>query len=589
VKGIPAVHSENVAGKLRLLEKKCRNDVQPRRMDTRQHDISAPHSSGPAKHQEIINDILKISLEPYQLKEQLEHILDYITALEEFSFSRQAAIFLVDQKAERLVLTAARGFIDEQAMICQTVHFGLCHCGQTARQGSIGFFATPPPLAASGPGIHQSGGHYCVPIIKDGAPSGVMVIYVSNNHPQHPSTGQLLESIANILATVIENQRMDQQLINLVNDLRISIINLREEKKFSDSIIQGLNQALLVTDLKGNIIRSNPVAQSILSSFSTSLDGRPLPDILGEEVARELLDSTRSQPSKSENEITISTPAGEQKIISFSTVPREDAKGKRVGFIISFSDISELKYVRREMEKMNRLSTVAEIASAVAHEVRNPLAGIKIMAQSIEENADGNEEQLECSRRIIRQVDRLNELLSEFFSYARPVIPNKRPTSLAEILSETVPLINNKLMKHRIKLTQILARDLPNIIVDPNQLQQVFLNLILNAIDAIREEGKIEIAARTLQKNRIPSYRKIHPGLQADRRYVIVTFTDNGAGMPSQILDKIFEPFFTTKNTGTGLGLSIVYRTLKENDAIIAVDSLEGKLTTFTMFFQAEE
>ena len=575
--------------KVTLFHPGCRNDVQSRRMDSRQYDISSPPPPGPAKHQEIINDILKISLEPYQLKDQLEHILDYIISLNEFAFGRQAAIFLVDRKAERLVLTAARGFSQEQELICRTVRFGLCHCGQTARKSAMGFFATPPPLQTSGCNGRPSGNHYCIPIIRDGDTSGLMVIYANPHHAQSPSTEQLLESIANILATVIENQRMDQQLINLVNDLRISIINLREEKKFSESIIQGLNQGLLVTDLSGNIIKSNAVAQSILNPFSASLEGRPLPEILGNEAAKDLLDSRKSLVSKTENEITIITPAGEQKIIRFSTVPREDAKGKRVGFIISFSDISELKYVRREMEKMNRLSTVAEIASAVAHEVRNPLAGIKIMAQSIEENAEGNEERLECSRRIIRQVDRLNELLTEFFSYARPVIPNKRPTSLADILSETIPLINNKLMKRRITLTQVLAMDLPDIIVDPNQLQQVFLNLILNAIDAIKEEGKIEIAGRTVQKNKIPSYRKLHPGLQSDCRYVIVTFTDNGAGMPGEILDKVFEPFFTTKNTGTGLGLSIVYRTLKENDAIITVDSIEGKMTTFTMFFQAVE
>jgi len=439
----------------------------------------------------------------------------------------------------------------------------------------------------AGSTFQSAGGHYCVPIIKDGTPSGVMVIYGNHHHSHTPATAQLLESIANILATVIENQRMDQQLINLVNDLRISIINLREEKKFSDSIIQGLHHGLLVTDLQGHIIKSNAVAQSILNPFAATLDCGCWLTFSAGKGAEILMTDTAG--IETENEITLITPTGEQKIISFSTVPREDAKGSKVGYIISLSDISELKYVRKEMEKMNRLSTVAEIASAVAHEVRNPLAGIKIMAQSIEENAEGNEDQLECSRRIIHQVNRLNELLSEFFSYARPVIPNKCPTSLAAILSETIPLINNKLMKRQIKLIQLLSKDLPNIIVDPNQLQQVFLNLILNAIDAIREQGKIEIAAKVVPKNKVYVHRKFHPSLQTDRRYVMVTFSDNGMGMPAATLEKIFEPFFTTKTTGTGLGLSIVYRTLKENDAIITVDSIEGRMTTFTMFFQVEE
>jgi len=539
-------------------------------------------------HQEIINDILKISLEPYQLKDQLEHFLDYLIALQGFDFSHQAAIFLVEQDSELLLLKAARGFSENQTIACSAVRFGLCHCGQAAQKGKIQFFAKAPALLASGFVPTQPFGHYCAPIVRDEDAIGAMVIYVTEHHQTSHETEQLLEAIANILATVIENQRMDQQLINLVNDLRNSIINLREEKKFSESIIQGLNHGLLVTDLHGHILKSNAIAQSILTPFSTILDDQMLPDIIGKDAAGQMLESRNIPAARTEKEMLLTTTTGEQKIISFSAVPREDARGSQVGLIISLSDISELKYVRKEMEKMNRLSTVAEIASAVAHEVRNPLAGIKIMAQSIEENAEDNEEQLECSRRIIRQVDRLNELLSEFFSYARPVVPNKRPTSLAAILSETLPLIHNKLMQRHIELIDDYNNKLPAIIVDPNQLQQVFLNLMLNAIDAIREQGQIEISAKVLARNKYPMYKKKFPGLLLDRQYIVVHFSDNGTGMSAETVEKIFEPFFTTKSSGTGLGLSIVYRTLRENDAAIVVESSEGRGTTFIMFFLTE-
>ncbi|RPH40611.1 MAG: GAF domain-containing sensor histidine kinase [Desulfobulbaceae bacterium] len=554
--------------------------------DTRQEEKPMSDRVPEKHHQEIINDILKISLEPYQLKDQLEHFLDYLITLRGFDFSQQAAIFLVEQDTDVLYIKAARGFSVDQASACNTVQFGVCHCGQVCTSGKIRFFAQAPDLLLAGTDL--PGGHYCVPIIRDEEAIGVMVIYVADGHRTSHDTEQLLEAIANILATVIENQRMDQQLINLVNDLRISIINLREEKKFSESIIQGLNHGLLVTDLHGHILKSNAIAQAILSPFSSVLDDRMLSDIIGNSSAEHMLENRNLPAARTEKELVLTTATGEQKIFSFSAVPREDARGGRVGLIISLSDISELKYVRKEMEKMNRLSTVAEIASAVAHEVRNPLAGIKIMAQSIEENAEDNEEQLECSRRIIRQVDRLNELLSEFFSYARPVVPNKRPVSLAAILSETLPLIQNKLMNRHIELVVNSSKDLPAIVVDPNQLQQVFLNLILNAIDAIREQGRIEISSKLLPKNGFAAYKKKFPGLRNDRQYIVVHFSDNGAGMSAETVDKIFEPFFTTKSTGTGLGLSIVYRTLRENDAAIVVESTEGKGTTFLMFFLTE-
>jgi len=210
------------------------------------------------------------------------------------------------------------------------------------------------------------------------------------------------------------------------------------------------------------------------------------------------------------------------------------------------------------------------------------------MAQSIEEEARDNSEQQECARRITRQVDRLNILLSDFFSYARPAEPIKRPTSLQAIIDETKPLINNRLTKNHITLHEEINGDLPKIIADPHQLQQVFLNLFLNAIDAIKERGRIDIRAFLPGKNRLRQYRKNYPALLENCPYVVVHFTDNGTGMSPATAEQVFEPFFTTKTSGAGLGLSIVYRTLKENDAAIVLESAEGKGTTFTIFLKAE-
>jgi signal transduction histidine kinase len=210
------------------------------------------------------------------------------------------------------------------------------------------------------------------------------------------------------------------------------------------------------------------------------------------------------------------------------------------------------------------------------------------MAQSIEEEARDNSEQQECARRITRQVDRLNILLSDFFSYARPAEPIKRPTSLQAIIGETKPLINNRLTKNHITLHEEINGDLPKIIADPHQLQQVFLNLFLNAIDAIKERGRIDIRAFLPGKNRLRQYRKNYPALLENCPYVVVHFTDNGTGMSPATAEQVFEPFFTTKTSGAGLGLSIVYRTLKENDAAIVLESAEGKGTTFTIFLKAE-
>ncbi len=549
-------------------------------------DIST-QNDGPS-YQNILIDILRIALEPLPLKAKNTRIFDYLLALNHLHFGSKVALFLVDQESDTLELLTSRGFTSPETLACKSIRLGSCHCGQAGKSGQISFFRILPEFCDENDEPTPYAGNYCVPIIKDGQSLGVLTIYVTANHNYSPAVEELLAAIANILAVIIEGQQMDLQLIQLVNDLRSSIINLREEKKFSESIIQGLNHGLIVADLDGRVRKSNSVAQSIFKPFVKTLDGQYLADFLGDTASTELLATTNSESGHLEKELTFVTPARDKKIIGYSNVPREDARGNKVGVIISLSDISELKYVRKEMEKMNRLSTVAEIASAVAHEVRNPLAGIKIMAQSIEEEAKDNSEQLECSQRIIRQVDRLNELLSDFFSYARPAEPNKRPTSLSSIVAETMPLINSRLNKSHITFANDVSDGLPRIIADPHQVQQVFLNLFLNAIDAIKEQGDIEIQASFMTPSMLKFYKKMCPALSGGNQYVILRFTDNGTGMPSQVAEQVFEPFFTTKTSGAGLGLSIVYRTLKENDAEIVLESKEGKGTTFTIFFRAE-
>lgn len=547
------------------------------------------HPSSEIHHQEIINNILKLSLEPNLFTEQLEQILDYLITRPRLRLAPMGAVFLVEHDSQSLILKASRGFTKAQESSCSKAKLGQCHCGKAAQNGEIHFFTSLAPFFADGASPIAPHGHYCVPILRDNNAVGVMALYTTKEHELSVEMEQLLEAIANILAAMIESHKMDQQLIELVNDLRVSIINLREEKIFSESIIQGLNHGLIIADLQGNIQKSNAVAQKVLQPFAKALEGQNLVSLLGPKNGSRLITRTDGSAVRSEQEMTLVTSTGEERIISYSAVPREDARGIQVGIIISISDITELKYVRKEMEKMNRLSTVAEIASAVAHEVRNPLAGIKIMAQSIEEDAGDNEQQLECSQRIIRQVDRLNELLTEFFSYARPVEPKKRPTSLASIIDETWPLINNQLIKNNIELSKTIPPTLPNIIADPHQMQQVFLNLMLNAIDAIKQNGAINITASLATKGKLLPYKKRHPGLLTANRYVLVQFSDNGKGMAKEVTEKVFEPFFTTKSNGTGLGLSIVYRTLRENDAAIIAESAKGKGTTFTMFFQASK
>ncbi len=539
-------------------------------------------------HQAILIDILKSAHAPHPLEVRIGLILDCLLALQHLNFSSKAALFLVDPYKKVLRLKVAKGFPGDTAIACNETRFDLCHCGQTSQKGTVQFFTSLPPQHDVYSELQPFQGNYCVPILKDTISLGVFTIYVDKNHRPSPEIKNLLEATATIFAAIIAKNEQDLQVTQKIAELQATIVDLQEESTFTESIFQGLNHGLLIADLDGKIIRSNSVSRSVFKPFSEQLDGQYLSEIVGHNAATQLLSSGPANSKQLDRELSLVAPNGENKIIGYSNVTSEDARGREIGVIISLADISELKYIRKEMEKMNRLSTVAEIASAVAHEVRNPLAGIKIMAQSIEEESGVNSEHLECSQRIIRQVDRLNVLLGDFFSYARPAEPNKRPTSLNAIIEETKHLINNRLVQNYIELHEEIGSKLPLIVADPHQVQQVFLNLFLNAIDAIKGQGCINISAKLLSKAQLQPYKNQYPGLLGNRPYVVVQFIDNGAGMSPETAAQVFEPFFTTKSSGAGLGLSIVYRTLKENDATIVLKSREGKGTTFTIFFRAD-
>ncbi len=553
------------------------------------HDGSTKTLQNAHHTQNIINNILKLSLEPYNLTTILGHVLDYILDIKTLQLLPKAGILLADKDSTTLELIVERGFSSEQKISCKEVAFGTCHCGRAAKTSELQFVDCIDEHHEITFENMEPHGHYCVPIIKHSVLLGVICLYVEDGHHSEKRETELLKAIANIIAGIIDHHKVNQQLMDSIADLQLTIMALDDEKKFSESVIQGLNHGLIVADMDFIILKSNSMAKKLLRPFSSSLDNKSLDDVFGIQAAERIISAGSYKPIKTDinqQKVTLVTEDGVEKILSFSIVPREDSSGMQVGFILSFSDITELTYVRKEMEKMNRLSTVAEIASAVAHEVRNPLAGIKIMAQSILEQTDDVEEQIECSQRIVNQVDRLNILLSEFFSYARPSEPKRKPTSINAVLSEIKPLIASKMTKKNIMLVEKIPKTEDIIMVDPNQIQQVFLNLFLNSIDAIKRNGTIRIEIGPPNRQMLDGYLRKHPGIPQESQYLQVSFSDDGCGMSSEISEKAFEPFYTTKATGTGLGLSIVYRTLKENKAVILTHSTKNIGTTVTMFFE---
>jgi len=213
------------------------------------------------------------------------------------------------------------------------------------------------------------------------------------------------------------------------------------------------------------------------------------------------------------------------------------------------------------------------------------------VSQTLEEDLDPGDGKREYVARIIRQVNRMDELLRTLFSYARPQSPVRRPCRLPDIINEVKGLMVQRFEKANVQFEESYAYDLPLVYVDFHQIQQVFINLFLNAIDAMPSGGSLTLMARPISSvvQRVDRRGKRYVDTNRLMPYVEARVSDTGEGIAGENLQAIFDPFFTTKPQGSGLGLSIVYRIVEEHRGNIAVDSEVGQGTTFKVLLPVEE
>ncbi|GBD95075.1 sporulation kinase E [bacterium BMS3Abin05] len=393
----------------------------------------------------------------------------------------------------------------------------------------------------------------------------------------------------------LHDQKKIGGVVGIARDItdRIKLENqIVELKNFNESIIKSIGSGLITVDLDRKITYFNAGAEKILKIPVEEVIGNPIDKILPpKEVEKFLPVDQKESFSPLNREMEVTNGKGNKVFIGFTNTPWVDNANRKMGTIISFRDISEIKRLQIEMIRMDRLASLGVLASGIAHEIRNPLAGIKTMAQTLEEEIEPDDSRREYPSRIIRQVNRLDELLKAFFSYARPRPPIKKWHDLPDIVHEVVVLLNKKISSSKIDLSEIYDENLPKIFVDLNQIQQVFINLILNAVDAMSEGGHLVIKARavTTRVEAVDRRRKIFRNKRLKSLYTEVLVKDTGSGIQQAHLEAIFDPFFTTKSQGTGLGLSIVYRILEEHGGNIKVTSEPGKGTTFALLLPSEE
>jgi two-component system NtrC family sensor kinase len=227
----------------------------------------------------------------------------------------------------------------------------------------------------------------------------------------------------------------------------------------------------------------------------------------------------------------------------------------------------EIKKIHSQLFRSEKLASLGKLAAGVAHEINNPLTGILTNSSLLLEDLERDDPKREDVEIIVRETIRCREIVKRLLDFARQTKPQKKLTSVNALIENIVLLVRNQTSFRNIEIEKRLDENLPDILSDTDQIQQVFINIVLNAAEAMTSGGKLTITS----------------GLSKDRELICITFTDTGPGIPEHHRERIFDPFYTTKEHGTGLGLAISYGIVEQHGGTINVESCVGKGSAFTV------
>ncbi|MBI5182156.1 MAG: PAS domain S-box protein [Nitrospirae bacterium] len=344
--------------------------------------------------------------------------------------------------------------------------------------------------------------------------------------------------------------------------------DLAELQTFYKNVAQSMSSGLLTTDLKGRITSFNRAAEDITGYLFEEVKGRTWYDIFNLEEIKSVFSKLEMLriPFRSEGSYVRKDKAKLVLGITISSLKNES--GETTGAIGIFQDLTKIKEMEDDIKKKEKLAMVGELAAGMAHEIRNPLASLSGSMQILKGESFLKGENKKLLEIALRETEKLNRIISDFLTYARPTPLNKKRCDINKLLDDTAILLrNSKEYLNKIKIDTNLENGKLMAEADPNQMSQVFWNLSINAVQAMPDGGELMIISKRKARK-----GKGYPA-DSSKNYIEITFKDTGNGIKPELKEKIFYPFFTTKDKGSGLGLAIVHRIIDEHKGEIKVES----------------
>jgi PAS domain S-box-containing protein len=373
---------------------------------------------------------------------------------------------------------------------------------------------------------------------------------------------ELLFTIAGYVAIAIENAR-------LYNSLEQKAMQIERLKDFSENIVESLKIGVLTVDLEDRIESWNPQLEDLLAISRSEALHHKLPEVLPQDLVAEIASRAASDHVSGIYKFHLNTRAGNSVVINASIAPLVGKSGARLGRLILLDDITQRVRLEEQMVQTEKLTSLGLLAAGVAHEVNTPLAVISNYIQMLAKQIPSDDPRQKTIERIVKQTFRASEIVNNLLNFSRTGAAEFMEVDINNVLEETLTLVQHPFKTAQVNVVKNYREQLPPVLGSITRLQQVFLNLFMNARDAMPQGGMLEVRTATQNGS------------------VEVEVTDTGSGIPPEHLHRIFDPFFTTKATGrgTGLGLSVSYGIIKEHAGKVDVRSTPGKGTSFRLEF----
>ena len=419
----------------------------------------------------------------------------------------------------------------------------------------------------------DAGLYHFIPCVSNEGTIALLALGRKNTgEPLNSEDTALLAAVAGQIATALENARLYRQL-------HVKALELDRLRAFNENILESLDDGLLVTDLDDRIVRWNKALEQLYGVPRVEAVGRRLGEVLEAPIVEAIGAARRDAPNGATLSRVPIAPRGEAAgrtvLVNAAVVPlraSDDKATTTVGTIVILEDVTRRVELEEQLQISEKMASIGLLAAGVAHEVNTPLTGISSFTQMLLEGADPEDPRTRLLEKIERQTFRAAKIVNGLLNLSRTPAAtgtDVAPVDLNTVINDVLSLLEHQFELQRVKVRRELS-DGPVVVAgQEHKLQQVFLNLFLNAKDAMPKGGWLSVSTSVKDEK------------------VMVELADTGSGIPSECLARIYDPFFTTKSIGqgTGLGLSITYGIVREHQGSIDCESTLGQGTRFVLEF----